>query len=1521
MTAPPLRHIDPNARTFRTSLKEAVVEGVLRRGHDRLTGRGDLGKIVFGDPPTKVFAAGFLLPAVRRTSDPGGGMIEVEITSPVHVATLGMSFQVARNVPGQLRIVPGGSVYIRLLPSVEDMAAANVTFAMNRALRASMRTHKARLTRERLAAASLGHRGSTDEERRRIAEIRASAAADAFRQAAREAGVGAAVVQAAVPDAVPAVDPVAGAAATQDLDAGAVDPDDVATLQNLSDGAGDASVDDGGGTDESPDDRSTFSWTVKPGATTSALPDDRVVEPAEIPQKWLRLDVTWPELLIDPGWSQEDIDLACLRHGDAMQQALDARLNAWLAADDAHGEPGGLLWAMPRATDQNPLHRILPSQVANWEAHLGQLRTQGGRKALPVLKLRLEVRVSDDPLDPDRRTVRVILSNRSALVNPTRVPDKLLDRALYLAGLEVTAPAGLHRDHVLERVRPSYRWNRWLTHAGLGINCGLDAERSEQDGAVRLTTNFLPHWRQPRIVPFEVQPAPKFETLCGPDGGLDVVRALVASYREWIDQTVQREPWRIDGGHGRRGGGRHDEEVERREFEQRDLPAWQRELARIEIGLKVLDESAQAMRSGVPETDERVAPLRAWRATNAAFLRAHRAASARNEFAPESWRLFQLAFLVSHLPGVISRLPFWSARTDLFVDSMAEDDATASLLYFPTGGGKSEAFFGLLVFQAFVDRIRGKLRGVSAIVRYPLRLLTTQQANRFARIMAMAELERRHIGIGGDPFQIGFWVGGGNTPNYPSNKDGFSDLPRWEGGNLDVGHERRLHADDAGYRAVAKWRRLTECPFCARKPIALRRRDEGGAARQRLVHACLASDCSWNRLHGSVEPLPFHVMDTDIYSYAPTVLLGTVDKMAAIAQNPYTIARVFGMFGFAPWMVERTDNGTPLPGHGRLEHPRKPSARPGTAPPDGWDDPTRHECVPIGPVYGNTKIELFDPFPAIEVQDEAHLLEQSLGTFSGLFGSMLETAFAELAPLLGAALPSRLPNGVPRRAKIIAASATVQGPERQIQMLYQRQVRMFPHPGPDLYESYFARLQPPDPADEGRALLNHPELRTPTRRIYVSVPTNGRPHTSATVAVLSALHLTLTECYRWASSDDPLDRLRSRAVLAEALPTGPLRAIHRAAIAAASDDEVGEALDLARILLCYVTTKKGGDSVQAALSEFIPRDHKRAGVSLGVGDGVDTGLITGSVEIDAIQAIVEKAKAGWKPGDLVDLERDFLGALRGVVATSAISHGVDIERLNKMLFAGLPSDVAEYVQASSRVGRTHVGVSILVPTPQRVRDVHVVGIHDVFHRFLERMIQPAAVDRWGENAIDRVVASAVQVLACAVDHYRRLVAASDDVTRRRAWDSSGVPPIRAKAQRDFISANAEMTSFLVRAIGIDAETNPRHDPVRVKYKAQEAPWYEDLLKGKIRTILDNMRADTFAASSLRTFWTDTRRPEPMTSLRDVDEAGVLEAAPRSIINNERRPDSMAALMKRLRHGDGAWGDGEGDEASMEGGAG
>jgi hypothetical protein len=89
------------------------------------------------------------------------------------------------------------------------------------------------------------------------------------------------------------------------------------------------------------------------------------------------------------------------------------------------------------------------------------------------------------------------------------------------------------------------------------------------------------------------------------------------------------------------------------------------------------------------------------------------------------------------VPTFASRMPEFADRFDA-----DRDELTASLLYFATGGGKSEAFFGLLVFNVFLDRLRGKHRGVTALVRYPLRLLTLQQARRLMRILTNAELVR-----------------------------------------------------------------------------------------------------------------------------------------------------------------------------------------------------------------------------------------------------------------------------------------------------------------------------------------------------------------------------------------------------------------------------------------------------------------------------------------------------------------------------------------------------------------------------------------------------------------------------------------------------------------------------------------------------------------------------------------------------------------------------------------------------------
>ncbi|WP_261402125.1 hypothetical protein [Chenggangzhangella methanolivorans] len=139
----------------------------------------------------------------------------------------------------------------------------------------------------------------------------------------------------------------------------------------------------------------------------------------------------------------------------------------------------------------------------------------------------------------------------------------------------------------------------------------------------------------------------------------------------------------------------------------------------------------------------RAAPYEGWLLMNRAFLERDGSDPTRG------WRLFQLAFVLAHIPTLASRMPEYRSYHDARLD---ED--TVSLLYFPTGGGKSEAFYGTLLFGLFLDRLRGKSRGVSVLIRYPLRLLTLQQAQRLLRLLVNAELIRRRENIGSWPFEI-----------------------------------------------------------------------------------------------------------------------------------------------------------------------------------------------------------------------------------------------------------------------------------------------------------------------------------------------------------------------------------------------------------------------------------------------------------------------------------------------------------------------------------------------------------------------------------------------------------------------------------------------------------------------------------------------------------------------------------------------------------------------------------------------
>lgn len=223
------------------------------------------------------------------------------------------------------------------------------------------------------------------------------------------------------------------------------------------------------------------------------------------------------------------------------------------------------------------------------------------------------------------------------------------------------------------------------------------------------------------------------------------------------------------------------------------------------------------------------------------------------------WRPFQLGFLLLTLESSI--------------DGRHEDRDTMDLLWFPTGGGKTEAYLALVAMVAFHRRLSHVSAddgaGVACIMRYTLRLLTTQQFIRAAAMICACEAIRRKrisssaaANLGETPFSIGLWVGEGATPN--TRKDAF---------------------DSRADASKPSPRQLTECPCCHGK-LDYEQRNPGDA----VSIYCTSEGCA---LAGR-QSLPVWTVDEDVYAARPTMLIGTVDKFAQIVRKPQTAA-LFGV--------------------------------------------------------------------------------------------------------------------------------------------------------------------------------------------------------------------------------------------------------------------------------------------------------------------------------------------------------------------------------------------------------------------------------------------------------------------------------------------------------------------------------------------------------------------------------------------------------------------------------------------------
>lgn len=583
------------------------------------------------------------------------------------------------------------------------------------------------------------------------------------------------------------------------------------------------------------------------------------------------------------------------------------------------------------------------------------------------------------------------------------------------------------------------------------------------------------------------------------------------------------------------------------------------------------------------------------------------------------WRLFQLVFLVSQLPALAWReWPAEEFTPGLWGDTEDRDPtAAATVLWFPTGGGKTEAYLGLSVCAMFYDRARGKGVGVTAWCRFPLRLLTLQQTQRQLQTVVAANAVWEKAGpelmaVGGthgDPFALGFLVGGGNTPN-----------------SLSRDPDALVRLADPERRAQA--RVVDQCPYCQQRAVTIPIPD---ATDLRLRHQCEA--CG--------KTLPVYVVDNEIYRYLPALVVGTIDKLA--------VSGLSDKFGA---LLGDVDCECPAHGFGRGGKCQERRMQ-------------GHAKDAVRPLSQR----LYDPSPSLEIVDELHMLREELGAFDGHY----ETGLATIQRQLTA---RQRTDGRGVRMKVVATTATIKGEDRQCEHLFGLRSVVLPLPGPTLDGSFYWG-QTPDP-----------------QRWFVGLLPARLTSEMTLVRTLTALHAAIQRLDQQGTNADPR-------------------------FADWSPDAFARLVDLYRVSLTYVTSLVDFGKLRRSMETQVNWGLQQRGRRpLRV---EELSSDTAAKGVAAIREIVD------------DLEHPG-GGIDAVIATSMVSHGVDIERLNLMVFNGMPKSMAEYIQASSRVGRRYLGVVFMVYNPVRERDRSHYRYHGKFHEYIDRMVEPVAINRWSKFA-------------------------------------------------------------------------------------------------------------------------------------------------------------------------------------------
>lgn len=572
--------------------------------------------------------------------------------------------------------------------------------------------------------------------------------------------------------------------------------------------------------------------------------------------------------------------------------------------------------------------------------------------------------------------------------------------------------------------------------------------------------------------------------------------------------------------------------------------------------------------------------------------------------------------------------PFQLAFFILSIEEIAKPESRkkkniVDLIWFPTGGGKTEAYLAVSAFTIAYRRINNEkgFEGTSVIMRYTLRLLTAQQFERASRLIAALEFLRNQKEFENDlkpePITIGLWVGQASTPNTIHDANNLLDGEKY-------GMEAEAQKGDNGDPHKYNEFQVSSCPWCGTKIISKEKNPQGKEVwkygffktKSDFILRCLNSKCPF------YTRLPIQVVDEALYKSPPTLLFGTVDKFAMLA-----------------WQEE---------GHNFFKS-------------------NSDEGLP----------------PDLIIQDELHLLNGPLGSITGLYESVIELLCTK--------------NGI--GPKIISSTATTRNTDLQIQRLYgNRKVNIFPPSGIYYNDSYFAK-----------------ENEKGSKRRYIGFMPTGKTAIDTQLQLLAHLLVARLEVFR--------------------------------------NNETKQQTDLYWTIISYYNSLKDvgkiynkvGDEVsnftstlQYRLSHlFQPSDSFNY-----YGISSRTEELTGRVESAKIKSVLKEIEKSFSESKIEISEKGnkyLTEVVDLVLATNMFSVGIDISRLNLMLINGIPKNIAEYIQASSRVGRTSKGLVVTLFDPNRAREKsyfeHFINFHQAFYKCVE----PLSITPFTENTLDKML--------------------------------------------------------------------------------------------------------------------------------------------------------------------------------------